>query len=160
MRKIAHGNPSGIDAAATSGADPLFLLEDFRPHFSMNLSNAYLVVADTGIKGQTREAVKDIAQLAQNNPTAIAETMKQLGSFTKEAKQAILQDDKQKLGQLMTLAQEQLQQLTVSNDMLDRLVALSLEHGALGAKLTGGGRGGCMIALTDNKRPHKPLHRL
>ena len=64
-------------------------------HFSMNLSNAYLVVADTGIKGQTREAVKDIAQLAQNNPTAIAETMKQLGSFTKEAKQAILQDDKQ-----------------------------------------------------------------
>ena len=45
-----------------------------------------LVVADTGIKGQTREAVKDIAQLAQNNPTAIAETMKQLGSFTKEAK--------------------------------------------------------------------------
>ena len=36
--------------------------------------------------------------------------------------------------------------------MLDRLVALSLEHGALGAKLTGGGRGGCMIALTDNKK--------
>ena len=151
--KIAHGNPSGIDAAATSGADPLFFTRGFPPtHFSMNLSNAYLVVADTGIKGQTREAVKDIAQLAQNNPTAIAETMKQLGSFTKEAKQAILQDDKQKLGQLMTLAQEQLQQLTVSNDMLDRLVALSLEHGALGAKLTGGGRGGCMIALTDNKK--------
>ncbi|MGH2233347.1 mevalonate kinase family protein, partial [Enterococcus faecalis] len=96
-------------------------------------SNAYLVVGDTGIKGQTREAVKDIAQLAQNNPTGIAETMKQLGSFTKEAKQAIVQDDKQKLGQLMTLAQEQLQQLRVSNDMLDRLVALSLEHGALGA---------------------------
>ncbi|MDK7979644.1 mevalonate kinase, partial [Enterococcus faecalis] len=103
--KIAHGNPSGIDAAATSGADPLFFTRGFPPtHFSMNLSNAYLVVADTGIKGQTREAVKDIAQLAQNNPTAIAETMKQLGSFTKEAKQAILQDDKQKLGQLMTLA--------------------------------------------------------
>ena len=129
----------------------IFLLEISATHFSMNLSNASLVLAD-GIKGQTREAVKDIAQLAQNNPTAIAETMKQLGSFTKEAKQAILQDDKQKLGQLMTLAQEQLQQLTVSNDMLDRLVALSLEHGALGAKLTGGGRGGCMIALTDNKK--------
>ncbi len=76
---------------------PYFFTRGFPPtHFSMNLSNAYLVVADTGIKGQTREAVKDIAQLAQNNPTAIAETMKQLGSFTKEAKRAILQDDKQK----------------------------------------------------------------
>ncbi|MGX7265469.1 mevalonate kinase [Enterococcus crotali] len=150
--KIAHGNPSGIDAAATSGNEPLFFIKGHPLEtFPMNVSNAFLIVADTGIKGQTRAAVRDVAHLFDENRPAVARHITELGRLTKRAKQVILADDVHTLGNVMNQAQEQLKALTVSNDQLDQLVAAALENGALGAKLTGGGRGGCMIALADSK---------
>lgn len=156
--KIAHGNPSGIDAAATSGNDPVLFVKgsDIR-HFPMNLSTTYLVVADTGIKGQTREAVKDIAHLFEEDKVAVAKRIATLGMLTKQAKEAILSDDNRALGSLMNQAQQELQALTVSNQMLDQLVEVALAKNALGAKLTGGGRGGCMIALTDSLSTAKTI---
>jgi mevalonate kinase len=149
--KIAHGNPSGIDAAATSGSDPvLFIKGTPLRHFPMNLSDTYLVVADTGIKGQTRAAVKDIAHLFEQDKKAVAQKMLTLGTLTNQAKEAIIANDSKGLGTLMTLAHAQLQSLAVSNELLDQLVSVALEKKALGAKLTGGGRGGCMIALADS----------
>ena len=60
--KIAHGNPSGIDAAAASGRMPFTLSKDI-PSLRFLTIDGYLLVADTGIKGQTREAVKSVAHL-------------------------------------------------------------------------------------------------
>ncbi|MGX7203236.1 mevalonate kinase [Enterococcus plantarum] len=150
--KIAHGNPSGIDAAATSGNDSLFFIKG-QPieSFPMNVSNAYLIVADTGIKGQTRAAVSDVAHLFEQNKQRVSQHITELGHLTKLAKQAILTDDVYLLGKIMNQAQVQLKALTVSNDQLDQLVVTARENGSLGAKLTGGGRGGCMIALADSK---------
>ncbi|MGX7150762.1 mevalonate kinase [Enterococcus ureasiticus] len=150
--KIAHGNPSGIDAAATSGNESLFFIKG-QPleTFPMNVSNAYLIVADTGIKGQTREAVSDVAHLFEENKQSVSQHITELGHLTKLAKQAILTDDAYSLGKIMNQAHVQLKALTVSNDQLDHLVITAQENGALGAKLTGGGRGGCMIALADSK---------
>lgn len=149
--KIAHGNPSGIDAAAISGNEPILFQKGlaFEP-FSLNM-DAFLVVADTGIKGQTRKAVKDVAHLMEKTPGLAAEKIRSLGHWTKEAQQAILSNRPQVLGQCMTQAQKQLQSLGVSNQLLDHLVATALYHGALGAKLTGGGRGGCMLALAADE---------
>lgn len=150
--KIAHGNPSGIDAAATSGNSPLFFIKGKSiKAFQMRLTNAYLVVADTGLKGQTREAVSDVAQLVKQDEKVVAR-MAHLGLLTRNAKAAILDDQVNELGQLMNQAQVELAMLTVSNPLLDRLVQVANEQQALGAKLTGGGRGGCMIALTDNQQ--------
>lgn len=150
--KIAHGNPSGIDAAATSGDEPIFFIKGHSLEtFSMNVSKGYLIVADTGIKGQTREAVKDVAHLFEQNKDSVSGHITELGRLTKLAKQAILTDDINLLGKSMDQAQKQLQELTVSNQQLDQLVATAKDLGALGAKLTGGGRGGCMIALSDSK---------
>lgn len=150
--KIAHGNPSGIDAAATSGKESLFFIKGhpLEP-FPMNVSNAFLIVADTGIKGQTRAAVRDVARLFEQNKQSVSQHITELGHLTKLAKQAILTDDVHKLGNVMNQAQEQLKALTVSNEQLDQLVFTARKNGALGAKLTGGGRGGCMIALADSK---------
>lgn len=149
--KIAHGNPSGIDAAATSGMQPILFTrgEPLSP-FPMNVAKAFLIVADTGIKGQTREAVHDVAQLYQEDTVQVSARMKELGHLTNVAKQAILTDDIQTLGEAMNLAHHELQALSVSNQQLDRLVLAAMDHQALGAKLTGGGRGGCMIALSDS----------
>ncbi|EOH93273.1 mevalonate kinase [Enterococcus haemoperoxidus ATCC BAA-382] len=150
--KIAHGNPSGIDAAATSGNEPLFFIKNHPlESFPMNVSNAFLIVADTGIKGQTRAAVSDVAHLFEQNKKEISQHITELGRLTKLAKQAISKDDVHTLGNVMNQAHDQLKSLTVSNDQLDQLVITAREHGAIGAKLTGGGRGGCMIALAESK---------
>lgn len=148
--KIAHGNPSGIDAAATSGNEAIYFTKG-EPFVSFPLTiNAYLIVADTGIKGQTRAAVKSVSLLTKEDPAIIADIHK-LGTLTRQAKEAIYKNQLDVLGQAMTNAHFLLQKLTVSNNVLDTFVALALHNGALGAKLTGGGRGGCMIALTKDK---------
>ena len=148
--QIAHDNPSGIDAAATSGTQPI-LFEKGQPFETFQLNvDAYLLVADTGIKGQTRQAVKDVANLVQQKGTSIRQIINQLGDLTLEAKTAIIENQAEKLGQIMTASHRLLQKLTVSNHTLDQAVELALTHHALGAKLTGGGRGGCLIVLAKD----------
>lgn len=148
--QIAHDNPSGIDAATTSGTQPI-LFEKGQPFETFQLNvDAYLLVADTGIKGQTRQAVKDVANLVQQKGASIRQIIDQLGDLTLEAKTAIIENQAEKLGQIMTASHRLLQKLTVSNHTLDQAVELALTHHALGAKLTGGGRGGCLIVLAKD----------
>ncbi|MHC5269136.1 mevalonate kinase [Enterococcus sp. LJL98] len=144
---IAHGNPSGIDAATTSGHQPIYF-EKGKAFLSFPLNiDAYLIVADTGIKGRTREAVAAVKELLQQQPQKTKDSIKQLGRLTKQAKLAITSNQPQQLGAAMTAAQKILRALTVSNERLDALITLALQNGALGAKLTGGGRGGCFLVL-------------
>ena len=155
--QIAHDNPSGIDAAATSGTQPI-LFEKGQPFETFQLNvDAYLLVADTGIKGQTRQAVKDVANLVQQKGTSIRQIIDQLGDLTLEAKTAIVENQAEKLGQIMTASHRLLQKLTVSNHTLDQAVELALNHHALGAKLTGGGRGGCLIVLAKDLQSAKQI---
>lgn len=150
--KIAHGNPSGIDAAATSGKDPIFFVKGKNlEHFSMNLTETFLIIADTGIKGQTREAVGDVAVLLEKDKKNSTKKITELGQLTLLAKTAIEKNDAKNLGLQMNSAQEILESLTVSNKQLNQLIKTANQQGALGAKLTGGGRGGCMLALTTSK---------
>lgn len=148
---IAHGNPSGLDAAMTSGRHPLYYIkgEPFVP-FPLSMS-AYLIVADTGLKGQTKDAVASIAQLNRENQEKTMNAIHQLGDLAKQAKLAIESNLPVLLGTVMDRAHETLSFLGVSNDTLNHLVRTARLNGALGAKLTGGGRGGCMIALAADK---------
>ncbi|WP_105150094.1 mevalonate kinase [Streptococcus suis] len=144
--KIAHGNPSGIDAATTSGKSPVFFIKQqpIEP-FELKL-HAHLVVADTGVTGNTLEAISDVADLLEKKPEAI-KLVEELGNLTRQAKEDLATDQAELLGSRMNQAHILLQKLGVSDPSLDKLVSLAQENGALGAKLTGGGRGGCMIAL-------------
>lgn len=148
---IAHGNPSGVDTHVVSIGEPVVFTkgEDPKP-LPLNL-NGYLITADTGIKGSTKEAVSDVAQLMTHSKNKTHQSIKTLGSLAHKAKEAISSGSLTHLGQILTSAHLQLKQLTVSSPELDELVATALQSGALGAKLTGGGRGGCMIALADNQ---------
>ncbi|WP_320162952.1 mevalonate kinase [uncultured Trichococcus sp.] len=149
---VAHGNPSGLDAATASGDNPLFYIKG-QPFeaFPLNLK-AYMIVGDTGVTGQTKEAVASIAaKLNGENPQPYRDAITRLGSFAQSAKSAIEANDPPQLGQLMNQAHEVLSFLEVSSPDLDRLVSEARSAGALGAKLTGGGRGGCMIALADTR---------
>ncbi|MBM6614588.1 mevalonate kinase [Desemzia sp. RIT804] len=148
---IAHGNTSGLDAAMTSGETPLYYIKG-QPFVPFSLSiDAYLVVGDTGVKGQTREAVGSIAALMKSNPKETSQDIHRLGELADKAKIAIEHNQPVELGKLMHQAHLILTKLGVSNEQLNHLVEAALNAGALGAKLTGGGRGGCMIALAENE---------
>lgn len=150
--KIAHGNPSGIDARVTSSESPLFYKKGSAIELlSLNISG-YLILADTGVKGQTLQSVADVADQVNALPEETMAIISQIGQLTQKAKEAILKNQRETLGVLMTQAHVSLRQLNVSNAVLDHLVDTALSHGALGAKLTGGGRGGCMIALTETEK--------
>lgn len=149
--KIAHGNPSGIDALTTSGKSPIYFVKGQTIEAISLRLDAYLVVADTGITGNTHQAISDVARLVAENPEA--ETwIEELGRLTQATRDALAKGQVGVLGDLMNQAQIYLQKLGVSMDTLDEYVTISRQQGALGAKLTGGGRGGCMIALAADQK--------
>lgn len=158
--KIAHGNPSGLDAAMTSGNTPLYYRkgQPFSP-FQLNM-NGYLIVGDTGVTGQTKEAVQNIAnQLVSTEKEITKKRIHELGVLVEDAKEALQKDNPVALGEAMDHAHLLLSQLEVSNVELDHLVFTAKRAGALGAKLTGGGRGGCMIALSKSATGAKEIQK-
>ena len=76
--------------------------------------------------------------------------MHALGELTQQAEEAIKTKDAVKLGEILTKAHGNLKEIGVSSPEADALVETALEHGALGAKMSGGGLGGCIIALVAN----------
>ncbi|MBY5033485.1 mevalonate kinase [Streptococcus gallolyticus] len=148
--KIAHGNPSGIDALTTSGKSPIYFVKGQTIEPISLAVNAYLVVADTGITGNTHEAIADVASLVVEN-LETKNWIEELGRLTQYTRKVLGTGQVDELGNLMNQAQIYLQKLGVSNEVLNQFVQLARENGALGAKLTGGGRGGCMIALSDSQ---------
>ena len=148
--KIAHGNPSGIDTATTSGKEAVFFIkgEALQP-LSIQLKGT-LIVADTGITGQTLKAVQAVQEKIQQEPIATQKIIEEIGELVHTAKTCLSKGAVDTLGSLLTQNHALLQQLEVSNKTLDHLVQTALENGAIGAKMTGGGLGGCMIALAAN----------
>lgn len=149
--KIVHGNPSGIDTAIIIGEKPLYYVKGkpFIP-FSFEL-DAYLVVADTGELGETQAAVSAVKKMVDSNPHKVKPLIRQLGNLTRAAMDSIEKGDIVRLGMIMNNAHAILDELGVSNEKLNYFVSVATKNGALGAKLTGGGRGGCMIALAASK---------
>ena len=144
---IAHSNPSGLDAKTCLSDKAITFIRNIG-FSTLDLDlDAYLVIADTGIHGNTREAVEKVAQAEEANLPHLAV----LGDLTEIVQKAIQDKDIQKIGHMMTKAHAHLQAIGVSIDISDQLVKLSLENGALGAKMSGGGLGGCIIALARTK---------
>ena len=143
---IAHMNPSGLDAKTCLSDQPIRFIKNVGfTELEMNLS-AYLVIADTGVYGHTREAI----QVVQNKGKDALPFLHALGELTQQAEEAISQKNAERLGQILSQAHLHLKEIGVSSPEADHLVETALNHGALGAKMSGGGLGGCIIALADN----------
>lgn len=146
---IAHQSTSGLDTLMTSTFQPIIYRKSQHPHtFELNLP-AYLIVADSGQAGQTRMAVQHVANLKERKPLFVEQSMATIGKFVQQAHDLILEQNIIELGKHMTYNHYYLNQLGVSNRHIDSIVNAAWMAGALGAKLTGGGRGGCIIALAD-----------
>ncbi len=116
----------------------------------MDFKEVPLVIGYTGLSGDTLSAVSAVRSLIDKDPSAM-KLINRIGELTLSVKKALLSEDLNELGSLMTENHSLLKQLGVSSPELDRLVDAALSAGAFGAKLTGGGRGGCMLALSDSE---------
>ncbi|MHC9532616.1 mevalonate kinase [Dellaglioa sp. BT-FLS60] len=155
-----HGSPSGIDAATTSSHDPIWFIKHQEAYpVPLNIE-ATLVIADTGIKGKTGLTVGKVRDRVLSSPDTTEKIIAELGQLTSMAKSQIATDDAISLGHTLTRSHELLKDLGVSHPKLDALVETSLANGALGAKLTGGGGGGCMIALVKTSEEALTLSHL
>lgn len=145
--RVFHGNPSGVDnAMATYGGIALFKkgepLKRVVPRHRVRLVAGY-----SGSSSSTKEMVASVARQYEREPERVGKLFDAIASIVMNGKLALEQGDMQGLGQLMTLNHKLLNALMLSTSELEEMVAAANEAGALGAKVTGAGGGGCMIAL-------------
>jgi len=147
IEKLYHGTPSGIDNTVIVYERPVYFIKGM-PLQSLTIGTPFtLVIGDTGEAGITRVAVGDVRKLYDANPTKITPILDEIGDISIRAKAIIEAGNPDDLAPLMIRNHELLRQLTVSADSLEKLIDVAMRAGALGAKLSGGGRGGNMIAL-------------
>ncbi len=147
VEKIHHGTPSGIDNTVIVYEKPIYFIRS-KPIEIIDIAKAFpLVIADTGQQASTRISVGDVRKLYENTPNEIQLILDEIGQIVEQAREVIETGALERLGPLMLRNHACLQQLTVSSSQLDHLVQVAIDAGALGAKLSGGGRGGNMIAL-------------
>lgn len=151
IEQIHHGTPSGIDNTVIVYEQAIYYVRNQPLKMIENASDLTLLIADTGQAALTKVAVGDVRKLVETQPEQTMPVIEAIGQLTEAAQSAMQAGQPEALGQLMVANHEQLQRLTVSSPQLDRLVAAAISAGALGAKLSGGGRGGNMIALVDDK---------
>ncbi len=151
VEKLHHGTPSGIDNTVIAYAQPVYFVRG-RPIERLRVGAPFtLVIGDTGLPAPTKESVGDVRRLWQSDPSRWEEVFDRIGDIARRARQLIENGEWRPLGALMDANHALLRQLTVSGPELDRLVAAAHRSGALGAKLSGGGRGGNMIALVERE---------
>ncbi|WP_276528148.1 mevalonate kinase [Pediococcus stilesii] len=154
--KIIHGNPSGLDSATASSNTPIWFKRDGTIKALPINVNAYLVIGDSGIKGKTSEAVEIVKNKIQFG-TDGGLLIKNLGKLTSQTAVALRENDVSSLGAAMNEAHQNLRQLGVSHPAVEKLIQIANASGALGSKLTGGGLGGCIIALTADESTAKQV---
>ncbi|WP_421784328.1 mevalonate kinase [Gardnerella sp. KA01001] len=147
---VAHGRSSGLDATATAASWPVRFSRGCFDRMEINM-RAWLVLADSGCKGMTRETVEALRSRLESNPVEVGAQLNKLGEIAAVAEDDLAFGRIENMGKQMTFAHRILADLGVSTAKLDTLVDAACKHGALGAKLTGGGGGGCVIALADSE---------
>lgn len=148
-----HGTPSGVDnTASTYGGMIWFQKGENNIIEKIPMQNPVeIVIGNTGKVANTKAAVAGVRERKEKSPEKYKKVFDRAENIAYLAKQALQEEDYQELGKLMNENHKLLQQIEVSSRELDFLVSIAREQGALGAKLTGGGLGGNMIALTPGK---------
>lgn len=152
VEKLHHGTPSGIDNTVIAWERPVYFVRGQTPEVLDLSAPLPLLIANSGIAAVTREVVLDVRQRRDREPERYERFFAQIGALVRVARELLAQQNFPALGQRLTENHRLLVQLGVSLPLLDALVAAALEAGAWGAKLTGAGRGGNLIALVPPER--------
>jgi mevalonate kinase len=150
--RLVHGTPSGIDPAiATYGGTLQF--QKGKDFIRLTVpAKVPLVIGNTEVTRSTGELVAAVRHMRDNHPIIIDPIMQIGGRVALLATEALKNGYLQNVGELMNINHALLCAVGVSHEALERLVYAARKGGALGAKLTGGGGGGCMVALAEDKK--------
>ncbi|MFT3890428.1 MAG: mevalonate kinase [Anaerolineales bacterium] len=149
IEKLHHGTPSGIDNTVVTYARPVYFVKG-QPIETFRVGHPFtIVIGDTGISAPTKESVGDVRKLWEADKVKWEKVFDEVSEIVDQAKSNIESGRWELLGDLMNANHELLQKMTVSSSELDKLVDAARNAGALGAKMSGGGRGGNMIALVQ-----------
>lgn len=152
IEKLHHGTPSGIDNTVVTYSKPVYFVKG-QPIEVFKVRRPFtIVIGDTGISAPTKESVADVRQLWVKDTKRFEVIFDEVADISFSARRVIEEGWIEMLGTLMDENHALLQEMTVSSPQLDQLVLAARNAGALGAKLSGGGRGGNMIALVEDGR--------
>jgi len=155
VEKIHHGTPSGIDNAVITYACPVYFIKN-KPLVRLKPGRPFtIIIGDTGIASPTAVAVGDVRKAWQAAHDHYEALFDSAGAMADSARKAIENGNIELIGPLMDANHGLLRKIGVSCSELDRLVLAARDAGAWGAKLSGGGRGGNMIALASPDRADK-----
>lgn len=155
--KIFHGDPSGLDNALCALGGALIFKRGENPTPIKIGAPLHIVVAYVPRTSVTKDLVAGVARVKKEKPELFAELMEKEEKLVFRAKDALAKGDIPTLGKLMDENQEYLRQVGVSNESLEEIISLAKKGGAIGAKLTGAGGGGCAIALAKSKNDTKNI---
>ena len=149
--QIYHGIPSGIDNTVITYAKPVYFVKGKRVEILSAKRPFTLVIGDSGVKSPTSVAVGAVREAWENDPQKFEQLFEAAGAIAVSARKAIRSGKVEALGPLMNENHTLLSQMGVSSAELDTLVEAARAAGAIGAKLSGAGRGGSMIALVQEE---------
>ncbi|MDX1415946.1 MAG: mevalonate kinase [Candidatus Promineifilaceae bacterium] len=153
IEKIYHGTPSGIDNTVVTYERPVYFVRQ-EPRNRIETFEIGrplpLLIADTGVSSRTKVVVSDVRRAWHDDHDQFERLFDDCGAIAREARTAIANGDLLLIGDLMNQNHALLVDMTVSSPELNHLVKAAVQAGAFGAKLSGGGRGGNMIALVDD----------
>ncbi len=147
--KIAHGTPSGLDNTLATFGDFMLYRAGTEPERRVIMPHKPLplVIGMSGVEGLTAKTVARVREAWQRNPSLYERLFDDIDSLVDLGLDALQSGDYEGLGEVMNVNQGLLNAMQVSTPELEELIQIARNHGALGAKLTGGGGGGSIIAL-------------
>jgi len=148
--RVFHGNPSGVDSAMAAGRG-VAVFERGKPLESLILgAPLVLVVGHSGAASSTKAMVSSVARQYEDDPAGVGTIWDAIAVLVTSAKAALVAGDVAVFGRLMDANHALLTKLSLSTTKLDRMCNVARRSGALGAKITGAGGGGCAIALAPD----------
>jgi len=160
VERLHHGTPSGIDNSVVTYGKPIFFVRQ-QPIEQLQVGEELnFVIADTGIASPTAIAVRDLKQAWLAEQRTYDKLFDEIADIVNQARKTIAIGNGKELGRLLDKNHEILSYLGVSSPELNNLCVVAREAGALGAKLSGAGRGGNMIAIVDSTNVEEISHAL
>ena len=155
-----HGIPSGVDNTASSfGGIMLYMIRDGKKMYEriVPAKPLYVVLASSGVTYNTVLLEEYVENFIKNNAEIFYTRLNKIACQVYDMKKAIEKGDLEETGRIMTENHETLKEMDLSHARLDELCERAVKMGAYGAKLTGGGRGGYMVALVKDPAMQKKI---
>lgn len=142
-----QGKGSGFDVAAAIWGGTLYFVTGGKTIEPLKIKDMPLVIGYTGVKADTVTIMDEVSKKMSAQPERVERIYDAISKLVEDAKVKMLEGDWERVGKLMDFNQEYLRDLGVSSEKLEALISAAKGAGAYGAKLSGAGRGDCMIAL-------------